>query len=318
MQIQITYVEYFQIITTMLNYITWTARPDIFILGNWEVRWYGMFFAIGFLVGLLMINKIFASEKVKESWADSLFIYVILATIIGARLGHVFFYAWDYYSQHPWEIFKIWEGGLASHGGAIAIIIAIWIYSKKVTKRNMLWTLDRLVIPTALVAVLIRTGNLMNHEIYGVPTDLPWGFRFIENVRQWQHGADPIFSLPSHPTQIYEALCYLATFVLTYTLYWKKPKAKNREGFILGVFFIGVFLTRFMIEFIKEDQEAFEANMVLNMGQWLSIPFILAGIILIVRAFKREPVYYDIPGETTIKKKENRNDFSGNVKPKTK
>jgi prolipoprotein diacylglyceryl transferase len=299
-------------LSLITSFITWTARPDVFILGNWEVRWYGLFFAIGFYLGLLMITKIFASEKVKESWADSLFIYVIVATIIGARLGHVFFYAWDYYSQHPWDIIKIWEGGLASHGGTLGILVAIWIYSKYVTKRSMLWTLDRLVIPTALVAAMIRTGNLMNHEIYGIPTDLPWGFRFIENVRQWQHGATPIFSVPSHPTQIYEALCYLITFAVTYLLYWKKPKVKHQEGLILGVFFIGIFFTRFLIEFIKEDQEAFEANMALNMGQWLSIPFILAGILLIVRALKKKPVYYDVPEEKKVEK------TAGNVKGKIK
>jgi len=241
-----------------------------------------------------MMTKMFAHEKVKESWADSLFIYVIVATVIGARLGHVFFYAWPYYSQHPWEILKIWEGGLASHGGTIGILIAMWFFSKYVTKRSMLWTLDRLAIPVALVSALIRTGNLMNHEIYGHPTNLPWGFRFIENVRYWQRGADPIFSAPSHPTQIYEALCYLATFVLLYLLYWKNKKAKAQEGLLIGIFFIGIFFTRFMIEFVKEDQEAFEAGWLLNMGQILSIPFIIAGIVLIVRALKRPSVDYEI------------------------
>ncbi len=278
----------------MLTYITWSARPDLFILGGWEVRWYGLFFAIGFYLGLLMMTKMFANEKVKESWADSLFIYVIVATVIGARLGHVFFYAWDYYSQHLLEIFKIWEGGLASHGGSIGILFAIWIYSRNVTKRNMLWTLDRLAVPVALVAAFIRSGNLMNHEIYGHPTDLPWGFRFIENVRSWQHGADPIFSLPSHPTQIYEALCYLAIFVLLYLLYWKSKKAKTQEGLLTGIFFFGVFFARFLIEFVKEDQETFEAGWVLNMGQWLSIPFIIGGAILIIRALKRPPVVYEV------------------------
>jgi len=286
----------------MLSYITWTARPDIFILGGWEVRWYGLFFAIGFYLGLLMMTKMYANEKVKEAWADTLFIYVIVATVIGARLGHVFFYAWPYYSQHPWEILKIWEGGLASHGGTIGILIAIWVYSKYVTKRSMLWTLDRLAIPVALVSALIRTGNLMNHEIYGHPTDLPWGFRFIENVRYWQHGANPIFSVPSHPTQIYEALCYLATFVILYLLYWKNKKAKMQEGLLIGIFFIGIFFTRFMIEFVKEDQEAFEAGWLLNMGQILSIPFIIAAIVLIIRALKRPPVVYAIeePEKPTV------------------
>lgn len=277
----------------MLSFITWTARPDIFILGGWEVRWYGLFFAIGFYVGLLMMTKMFKHEKVKEAWADSLFIYVIVATVIGARLGHVFFYDWDNYSQHPLEIFKIWEGGLASHGGSIGIIFAIWLYSRKVTQRSMLWTLDRLAVPVAMVAALIRTGNLMNHEIYGHPTDLPWGFRFIENVRYWQHGAEPIFSVPSHPTQIYEALSYLTVFVVVYLLYWKDKKAKSQEGLLAGIFFIGVFLSRFLIEFVKEDQEAFEASMALNMGQLLSIPFIIGGIILVIRALKRPPVVYE-------------------------
>jgi len=285
----------------MLSFITWTARPDLFILGGWEVRWYGLFFAIGFYLGLLMITKIFANEKVKESWADSLFIYVIVATVIGARLGHVFFYAWDYYSQHLLEIFKIWEGGLASHGGSIGILFAIWIYSRNVTKRSMLWTLDRLAVPVAMVATLIRTGNLMNHEIYGHPTDLPWGFRFIENVRSWQHGADPIFSLPSHPTQIYEALCYLAIFVILYLLYWKNKKAKSQEGLLTGIFFFGIFFARFLIEFVKEDQEVFEAGWILNMGQLLSIPFILGGAFVMIRALKRPPVVYEVL-ETDIPK----------------
>jgi len=276
----------------MLTFITWTVRPDVLSIGGLEVRWYGLAFAIGFYLGMIMMSKMFASEKVNEKWVDSLFIYVILATIIGARLGHVFFYAWDYYSQHPMEIFKIWEGGLASHGGSLGILVAIWLYSKRVTKRSMLWTLDRLAVPVALVAALIRLGNLMNHEIYGHPTDLPWGFRFIENVRAWQHGADPIFSLPSHPTQIYESLCYLATFGVLFFLYWKKPQLKYKEGFLLGLFFIGVFFSRFLIEFVKEDQEAFEANMVLNMGQWLSIPFVLGGLFLVIRSLKRNEVIY--------------------------
>jgi len=275
------------------SFITWTARPDILLTDSWEIRWYGLFFAIGFYIGYLMANKMIVNDKGKESWADSLFIYLIVATVVGARLGHCFFYGWDYYSNHLLEIFKIWEGGLASHGGAIGIIIAIWIYSRKVTHRSMLWAFDIMIIPTALVGAMIRTGNLMNHEIYGIPTDLPWGFRFIENIRQWQHGAEPIFTTPSHPTQIYEALCYLASFVILYLLYTKKPMVKRQEGLILGIFLICVFFTRFLIEFIKMDQEAFESSMFLNMGQWLSIPFVIAGIILVIRALKRPPVYYN-------------------------
>lgn len=212
----------------MLSQITWAVRPDVFMMGGLEVRWYGLAFALGFFLGIAMMTKMFAKEGVPEKWVDSLFIYVIVATVLGARLGHVFFYAWDYYAVHPLEIFKIWEGGLASHGGSLGILIAIWIYSKKVSKRSMLWTLDRLAVPVALVAAFIRLGNLMNHEIYGHPTDLPWGFKFILNVREWQHGADPIYSLPSHPTQIYEALCYLITFAVV-SLCIGKTKRPNKK-----------------------------------------------------------------------------------------
>jgi prolipoprotein diacylglyceryl transferase len=225
----------------MFDYITWTVKPQLFLIGNLEVRWYGLFFAIAFYVGLVMISKMFSSEKVKPDWADKLFIYVIIAVVVGARLGHVFFYAWSYYKDHPAEIFKIWEGGLASHGGAIGIIIAIWLYSKWVTKRSMLWTLDRIAVPVALGAVLIRLGNLMNHEIYGNPTNLPWGFRFVDNVRAWQFGAAPVFTVPCHPTQLYEAFCYLITFLVIRHLYWKSKDAKDRPGLLLGIFFIGVF-----------------------------------------------------------------------------
>ena len=226
----------------MLDFITWTADPAIFSIFSREIRWYGLFFAIGFLIGYQIEDKIFKHDKAPEGWVDKIFIYTIIATVIGARLGHCLFYGWDYYSQHPIEILKIWEGGLASHGGAIGIIIAILIYSKKVTHKNPLWAFDRLVIPTALVGALIRMGNLMNHEIYGHPTHLPWGFRFIENITAWRQGMEPIFSAPSHPTQIYEALCYFIIFLLLMYMYWKK-NAGQRQGLIFGVFLVGVFFS---------------------------------------------------------------------------
>lgn len=269
----------------MLDFITWTADPAIFSIFSREIRWYGLFFAIGFLIGYQIEDKIFKHDKAPEGWVDKIFIYTIIATVIGARLGHCLFYGWDYYSQHPIEIFKIWEGGLASHGGAIGIIIAILIYSKKVTHKNPLWAFDRLVIPTALVGALIRMGNLMNHEIYGHPTHLPWGFRFIENITAWRQGMEPIFSAPSHPTQIYEALCYFIIFLLLMYMYWKK-NAGQRQGLIFGVFLVGVFFSRFCIEFLKNNQEEFEENMILNMGQLLSIPFVIFGIYLIIRSLK--------------------------------
>ena len=270
----------------MLDFITWTADPAIFSIFSREIRWYGLFFAIGFLIGYQIEDKIFKHDKAPEGWVDKIFIYTIIATVIGALLGHCLFYGWDYYSQHPIEILKIWEGGLASPGGAIGIIIAILIYSKKVTHKNPLWAFDRLVIPTALVGALIRMGNLMNHEIYGHPTHLPWGFRFIENITAWRQGMEPIFSAPSHPTQIYEALCYFIIFLLLMYMYWKK-NAGQRQGLIFGVFLVGVFFSRFCIEFLKNNQEEFEENMILNMGQLLSIPFVIFGIYLIIRALKQ-------------------------------
>ena len=165
----------------VLDVVTWTFPPQLFNLFGKEVRWYGLLFALGFYFGLVITSKMFKAEKVPDKWVDKLFIYIIIAAAVGARLGHVFFYAWDYYSQHPWEIIKIWEGGLASHGGAIGIILAVWLYSKRVTKRSLNWTFDRIVVSVALAGALIRLGNLANHEIYGHPTDLPWGFRFITN-----------------------------------------------------------------------------------------------------------------------------------------
>ncbi len=272
----------------ILDVITWTADPALYS-GFIEVRWYGLFFAIGFLVGYAIEERMFRHEGAPEKWLDSLFIYVVVATIIGARLGHCLFYDWGYYSQHPLEILKVWQGGLASHGGAIGIIIAIFLYSRRVTHQSPLWTFDRLVVPVALVAVLIRLGNLMNHEIYGLPTDLPWGFHFIDNIYAYMAGATPIFTPAVHPTQLYEALCYLLLFILLMYMYWKR-NAQERPGLIFGTFFIGTFLTRFFIEIVKENQEAFDMGIALNMGQLLSIPFIIAGFWLVIRALRRPRV----------------------------
>ena len=273
----------------MLDFITWTAHPDLFS-GVVTVRWYGLMFAIGFLVAFEILSRMYKREGVPESWASSVFFYVVIATVVGARLGHVFFYDWAYYSQHPADIVKVWEGGLASHGGVIGIMIAIWIYSRLVTHKSMLWTFDRVVVPTGLVAALIRVGNLMNHEIYGGPTDLPWGFRFVSNVGQWMAGAEPVFTPPCHPTQLYEALCYLAIFGLCMYMYWRR-NAQERPGLIFGTFMALLFTARFLIEFIKNVQEPWEqelrASIGLDQGQLLSIPFIVLGVVLVVRALRR-------------------------------
>lgn len=265
----------------ILAFIHWNVSPEIFSLGSVHVRWYGLLFAVGFLFGYSHVEKMFKHENEDLKWLESLFIYLIVATIVGARLGHVFFYGWDYYSQHPLEILYVWQGGLASHGGVIGILIALSYWSKTVSKRNLLWVLDRIVVPSALVAALIRFGNLMNSEIYGIPTSLPWGIIFERNHE----------TVAKHPTQIYESLSYLFTFAVLIYMYWK-TKAKDYQGLLVGVFFVLVFSARFLVEFIKEVQEPFETGMTLNMGQWLSIPFVLTGIILIVLAIRKGPVYY--------------------------
>ncbi len=263
----------------MLNVVTWTVDPILLDLGGPSVGWYGLFFALGLVVvGPSIVDKIWQKEKLPEKWFTSLFYYVLIGAVVGARLGHCLFYEPEYFLANPVEILKIWQGGLASHGGVLGIVIAIYFHSKRYTHKSMLWTFDRVCVPVGFAAGMIRLGNLMNHEIYGHATDLPWGFRFIENVRAWSAGlAEPIFSVPSHPTQIYEALCYFAIFGITMWMYWKKEAYKH-TGLIFGVSMILIFTARFFIEFLKNDQVAFEADMSLNMGQWLSIPFILLGI----------------------------------------
>lgn len=275
-------------------FVTWTADPELFSIGPFTVRWYGLMFVIGFFLGYKIMERMFRHEGVPEKWLGILLIYVAVATIVGSRLGHCLFYEWDYFSKHPIEILYTWRGGLASHGGTIGLMIAVILFSIFTTKRNPFWTFDRLVIPIALVGALIRIGNLMNHEIYGHPTDMPWAFRFVANTNEWMAGAQPIFSQPSHPTQIYEALCYLALFGLMMWMYWKK-NAGERPGLIFGVFFIWLFTGRFLIEFIKNPQEAFEIGMTLNMGQRLSIPFILLGIGFVIYSIIHKPFHIEYP-----------------------
>ena len=273
-----------------LSEITWSVDPAIFSIGSKEIRWYALMFVMGFYIGYMIVEKMWKRENLNTQWLDPLLWYTMAGTVIGARIGHCLFYDPVYYLSNPFEMIKVWEGGLASHGGVLGIIVAIYFYSKKVSHKSMLWTFDKLVVPTGLVSAMIRFGNLMNHEVYGNPTDLPWGFRFIKNLYAWRHhGAEPIFTVPSHPTQLYEAACYVMTFILCMWLYFKKD-AWKKEGLIFGIFMICIFTSRFFIEFLKEIQEQFEEGMALNMGQLLSIPFVLMGIFFVWRALKKSTV----------------------------
>lgn len=253
--------------------IHWNVSPEIISIGPVTLRWYGLMFLIGFTLGYqglkqacLWENK--GGKDLREK-LDSLLIYLVAGTTIGARLGHCLFYDPVYYLSNPLSIFKIWEGGLASHGGGIGVIIAIWLFVRKNPEFTMWWLFDRIAIFTVMTGGFIRLGNLMNSEIIGKPTDGTWGFIF-ERVDQ----------IPRHPTQIYESVSYFIIFAITYLLY-RRMKAKTPPQLLFGLVFAGIFICRFVIEFFKEVQESFEEDMILNMGQLLSIPFILIGLYFV-------------------------------------
>ena len=279
--------------------VTWSADPVIFDIGFFSLRWYALMFIVGFYIGSKLMEVYYKHDGVNPEKVYTLFLYCFIGTIIGARLGHCLFYDPGYYLANPIEMLKTWKGGLASHGGTLGVFLAVLVYARS-DHRSALWVLDRLGIAVAPVAALIRVGNLFNHEIYGHVTSMPWGFRFIENVGAWSRGAEPVYTEPCHPTQIYEALCYLAVFAVNAYLYYKTD-ARNRRGLLLGVFFTGVFGSRFLIEYVKNVQVSFEEGMILDMGQILSIPFIVGGIWLIMRAMRR-PATANVTGELSNEK----------------
>lgn len=294
----------------MINAIMWDVDPILIHWGiNGGIRWYGLLWALGIYLNYLIQVKLYKNEHCPDDWTDKLFIWMTLGVIIGARVGHCWFYEWHLtdnpiqlfawtinyrnpYIENPFLLLKVWEGGLSSHGGGFGLIIAAWGLNKlHFSKRpeyhtSLVWIFDRLVIGVCITATLIRLGNLMNSEIYGEPTDLPWGFIFVRDGQ----------TEPCHPTQIYEMLYCIVAFIVTWIMYWK-GKCYRREGLIFGVFLEIIFVTRVLLEFIKNDQEAFEAGMTFNMGQWLSVPFIIWGILLIIRAYRRP-----LTPETVIKK----------------
>ncbi|MBN2776662.1 MAG: prolipoprotein diacylglyceryl transferase [Bacteroidales bacterium] len=264
----------------MISSIVWDVSPILLDLGSFQIRFYSVLFAVAFIIGYFVVKKIYKQEGIPISELDSLTVYVVLGGLIGARLGHCFFYDWAYYQNHLLEIilpvsfspefhFTGFQG-LASHGGALGIIISMLIFKRKTTKKSFFWVIDRVAIPTGFAGACIRMGNLFNSEIYGHQTDLPWGFIFARNGETYA----------SHPTQLYEAFFYVITSIVLLRLY-KVKRFREAKGFLLGMFFIMIFTARFFIEFVKENQVAFEDSMSLNMGQILSIPIVLAGFFLV-------------------------------------
>lgn len=277
----------------IFDVITWNVDPEIFSIGPLSIRWYGLLFATAFLSGYLVFTRFLATKRLSPEMLDQLLVYVAVGTIVGARLGHCFFYEPAYFLSNPGEILKIWKGGLASHGAAIGILLALWLYIRK-NKLNFLWLIDRIVIVVALGGAFIRLGNLFNSEIYGRATDLPWGFKFIRDTMYDPHTGEALPAVPCHPTQLYEAFSYFLIFGILFTFY-RKRFDKVRDGFIFGVFMILLFTARFFIEFVKNDQVDFESGMSLNMGQWLSLPFILAGVLMIIWTSLRSTYFNQSP-----------------------
>lgn len=260
-----------------LLFVHWHVNPVLLHIAGLEIRWYSLLFVSGFILGWYIFRWFFRRERLPETLLDPLLYTLLIATIVGARLGHCLFYQPDYYLaswQGFLEIFQPWKGGLASHGGAIALLLGMWWFSRHYGRRNdfdFMWIMDHLCIAVAFAGCFIRLGNLFNSEIYGDVTSLPWGFIF--DLRKETE--------PKHPTQIYEALSYLILgLALISTYKWKLDKV--HRGFFFGTFLVGCFGMRFLIEFIKEPQVGFEETMALNMGQLLSLPFIIAGIAILV------------------------------------
>ena len=271
----------------MLLAINWSVDSEI--IEGWKTpNLYGLLFVGGLVIGYFIVKQIFKKENISNEILDKLVMYMVLATIIGARLGHVLFYGPyfgpDGYLSNPLDIFKVWEGGLASHGAAIALLISLYLFSRNVIKKSYLWVLDRLSAAIAIGCTCIRLGNLVNHEMVGDPTNVPWAFKFQNYWNDQLHMYDPT---PRHPAQLYEAICYFIAFLILLLMYWKMNSWK-KPGFMFGSFLIFIFGSRFFIEYIKEGQTARDFELLINTGQMLSIPFIIAGIILIYRSQKNQ------------------------------
>ena len=263
----------------------WAPNETIFKIGSFGLHYYSLMFVIAFAVGFYMMKKFYRHEKVSEEYLEPLFIFTIVGTLLGARLGEVFFYNWDYYQNNLAEILlplKVTPNGveftgfrgLASHGAAIGIITSLYLYQRKYSYKPLLWVLDRLCITVAFAGIFIRIGNFFNSEIVGLYSNSDFGVVFLNRGEV----------LPRHPVQLYESFGYLVVFIILRHLYWNTNR-KDQTGFLFGSFFVLLFGVRFIAEFIKESQGGFETSLgLLSTGQWLSIPLILVGFYMLFRA----------------------------------
>ena len=272
-----------------LLFIEWNADPTIITLLGFSIRWYGLCFALAFLSGFQVVSYIFKKEGRSVEQADQLLLYTMVGTVVGARMGHYFFYEFPLLMADPVRFFVQMItppfSGLASHGAAIGLFIAFYLYTKKNVGQSYLYVTDRIVIVAALAGFFIRFGNLMNSEIIGKPTDLPWGFKFLRDL-EFNPSGLAAFVVPRHPSQLYEALsCLLLFFILLYL--WNLKKEKTQEGVMTAIFMIFVFTLRFFYEFLKENQSSFENGLALNMGQILSIPAVLFGLGVLLYAKRK-------------------------------
>lgn len=277
--------------SVMLQYIIWDVDPEIFHIGAFSVRWYGLMFAMGFVIGIQIITHIFKVEKKPLTDTDPLLMTMVFSIVIGARLGHFLFYEPEMFVRDPLSIVLPPYAGLASHGAAIGVLIGLWLYSRRKssiqTGQTFFWVIDRIMITAALGGAFIRFGNLMNSEIVGRPTDVPWAFIFMRN--------EEFAKVPRHPAQLYESIsCLILTFILMW--WWNHYKAKTPRGSMVGIFLIWIFGLRFFYEYLKEVQVPKELTMTLNIGQQLSIPAVALGIFFLVRSFRnRDKDFANLP-----------------------
>jgi len=257
-----------------MDFIVWNVSPKIFSFGPISIRWYGLLFATGFVCGYFIMQWIYRREQKDTAELENLLLYVAAGTVIGARLGHVLFYDPGYYFSHPLKILAIWEGGLASHGGGLGVLIAVYLYCRRHAV-SYLWLLDRLAINVALAGSFIRLGNLFNSEILGKATNVPWAIIFQR-----------VDSVPRHPVQIYESLSYLTIFIISLLIYkFYSPRLKN--GFLLGLIIVLISVVRFILEYFKTPQAAYSTGLDMSVGQLLSIPFFIAGCVFIYLAIRK-------------------------------